>query len=85
MLAAIIMGPNCSALWFSLTVISTWNIGTKKSWTNTLVLRGIFQKVRWKNKGVVKIGKCDRNIVLWNLNWIKKNEKTREVCRIMRK
>lgn len=30
--------------------------------------------MRWKNKGVVKIGKCDRNIVLWNLNWIKKKK-----------
>lgn len=28
--------------------------------------------MRWKDKGVVEIGKHDRNTVLWNFNWIKK-------------
>lgn len=60
-------------------MISTWSISTHtKSWTDALVLKGIFQEVSWKNQGVVETGKCDRNIVLWNLNWIKKEKNRRQ-------
>lgn len=31
----------------------------------------------------MKIGKCDRNIVLWNLNWIKKKNKPEDKRRLL--
>lgn len=68
MLAAIIMAPNYLALFFSLTVISTWNISTEKL-DRCINSEGIFQS-EMEGQGSQEIGKHDKNNVLWNFNCI---------------